>query len=533
MAQVCKKCSRPNPDDAAFCYFDGAPFAATVVRTGAVDVGAQPFSSPFVFPSTGRECRSFDDLATYCWRNWDEAREVLQKGLLEPFLGRLGRVDLAAAAHQAAQADDKDHGLDQLLAKLPSKSLKAAKLTVDRERFSLGKLKIGDNRDLTIHLKNEGMRLLQGNIACDNCVWLTLGAGAGVGNKHFAFTDELTIPVRVRGDRLHASGKPLEAQIVVESSGGNATITVTADVPPVPFPPGALAGATTPRQVAEKAKTAPREAALLFEKGAIAAWYKDNGWDYPVKIPSASGIAAIQQFFEALGLTAAPKVKIEPTALKFKAKPGAKLEHNLEVSTEERRAVWAHAIADQPWIQVSRVSDGKSAVLRVEIPEVPDQPGEILRGKVTVLSNGRKRFVIPVLLGVVSAVKSKKVTPMPVEIVEAVEILSDAPEPVEIVEVSEVPAKKSAPVEIIDPVEVVEPMEIVDVEETPDEPTDEKQPAPRKTQPKGKGAKEPTPAESSGNPFAFDEEDAGAALKRKKDDSMFGKLFGRSKKDDD
>src|SRR5579871_6702776 len=121
MVQICRKCSRPNPDEAAYCYFDGRPFAAAVVRNGSVDVGAQRFVTPFVFPA-GKQCRCFDELVTYSWQHWAQARDALHKGLLEPFLGRLGRVDLAAAAQQAAKSPDQDRGLDELLAKLPSKS---------------------------------------------------------------------------------------------------------------------------------------------------------------------------------------------------------------------------------------------------------------------------------------------------------------------------------------------------------------------------------------------------------------------------
>jgi hypothetical protein len=62
--------------------------------------------------------------------------------------------------------------------------------------------------------------------------------------------------------------------------------------------------------VAEKAKAHPREAAPLFEQGVVSRWYKDNGWTYPVQGPASSGLAAVQQYFEALGLTPAPKVDI-------------------------------------------------------------------------------------------------------------------------------------------------------------------------------------------------------------------------------
>ena len=47
-------------------------------------------------------------------------------------------------------------------------------------------------------------------------------------------------------------------------------MTVRAEVPVQPFPEGVLKDARNPRQLAEKAKHSHREAAELFERGAVA-----------------------------------------------------------------------------------------------------------------------------------------------------------------------------------------------------------------------------------------------------------------------
>ena len=52
--------------------------------------GARLFPSPFVLPS-GRSCRSFDELAIACQDDWKGAKELLQQGYLERFLGGVGR----------------------------------------------------------------------------------------------------------------------------------------------------------------------------------------------------------------------------------------------------------------------------------------------------------------------------------------------------------------------------------------------------------------------------------------------------------
>src|SRR5215467_5455837 len=122
MSHTCTKCSRVNPDEAIFCYFDGMPLNGLGRAGGPVAIGAQAFPSPFVFPS-GRSCRSFNELALACQEEWTPARELLHKGYLENFLGGLGRVDLAQAAKEAARFPDPDRALDQLLAALPSETL--------------------------------------------------------------------------------------------------------------------------------------------------------------------------------------------------------------------------------------------------------------------------------------------------------------------------------------------------------------------------------------------------------------------------
>src|SRR6202030_2812723 len=111
--------------------------------------------------------------------------------------------------------------------------------------------------------------------------------------------------------------------------------------------------------------------------GAVADWYKANGWTYPVQGPSAAGLGAVQQFFEALGLTAPPKVEINEKFINFHGNVGAHLKHTLEVKAQEKRPVFAHGSSDQPWIVVDRAQlNGRTATIGVTIPSVPNRPGE-------------------------------------------------------------------------------------------------------------------------------------------------------------
>jgi hypothetical protein len=406
MTLVCRNCSRVNPPEAQYCYWDGAVLDGRGRASGPIAVGAQPFHSPFVFPS-GRQCRNFDELLLACYSEWNEARDLLREGYLEGFFGAQGRTDLALAAKQALRAADPDRGLDYLLSKLPCSNREPPKLLAQPLEVNLGQVLRGSDRQFVLHVENQGMGLLQGTVACDNTAWLMLGEGAGSPRKVFQCLHEFTIPVQIHGKALRAGNKTLEGRLTIESNGGSAVVVVRADVPVQPFPEGVLAGALSPRQVAEKAKSNPKGAAPYFEKGAVAAWYESNGWTYPVQGPASSGLGAIQQFFEALGLVKAPVVEISETAIQFQGPPGTVLEHVLQVRAVEKRPVYAYATTGAPWLQIGRiVLDGRTARIPVRVPSVPPRPGEQLQGKVQVTANGGQRFLVEVTLNVTGRISA-------------------------------------------------------------------------------------------------------------------------------
>jgi hypothetical protein len=414
MAQICGKCSFANPPEATYCYNDGALLEGHSAQGGGFTRGSQPFPSQFVFPS-GQVCGNFDQLAMACHNHWAEAVDLLRQGYLASFLGGLGRVDLAVAAQEAARFPDIDRGLDQLLAKLPSQVLEPPKLKVEPREVNLGIVPMGADRRFDLHLSNVGGRLLYGSVVSD-AKWLTLGDPPGTPQKLFQLRDEAIVAVQIRGQHLRAGAKPLEAQLLIDSNGGRETVCVRLEVPIKPFPHGVLAGAMAPREVAVKAKHAPKEAAKLFEDGSVAQWYKDNGWTYPVQAPTASGLGAVQQFFEALGLATAPKVEVAEKEVHFHGHVGQSLQYLLEVRTPERRPIWAWGTSDQPWLDVGRAKlNGRIATLPLSVPSVPNRPGETLQATVNVTANGNQRFAVPVTLTITGVASPFAFEAAPVE----------------------------------------------------------------------------------------------------------------------
>lgn len=426
MAQTCAHCTRANPDDAVYCFFDGSLLQGHQAAN-RLPVGTQPFSSEFYFPD-GQVCRNFDQLALSCQQRWDMARELLQQGTLERFLGGLGRADLALAARAAAAFPDLDRGLDQMLGRLPTPVLAPPRLQVLPAELNLGQLRAGVDQTVMLHVENTGGRLLYGAVVSDSS-WLTLGDPPGTPQKLFQCGGDTTVALQIRGQHLRASVKPVEGKLTFESNGGQVVVPVRAEVPVLPFREGVLAGALSPRQIAEKARLAPREAAALFEQGLVERWFRDNGWTYPVPGPAASGLSAVQQFFEALGLARAPKVDISATRIDWRGHGGEEKRHELEVRTQEKRPVFAFASADQPWLTVECRSRGRAFAQVIVSARVPGQFRGTLHGQIQVTANGNQRFLVPVTLEVLgdgarplaAAYASVAANPLPVVVVDPFE----------------------------------------------------------------------------------------------------------------
>jgi hypothetical protein len=418
-ASRCRRCQRLNPAEAHYCHHDGYPLDSTK-KLGPVAVSVQPFHAPFVFPS-GRTCRSFDELVIACEDNWEEAKTVVQRKYLQRFFSALGRLDLAEATRQAARSTDADHALDELLNKLPNTVRIRPRAQVQPLEMNLGQLTCGSFRRFTVTIENLGMGLLHGCVSCPGTPWLSVGDAVGVAHRLFRCRQDTTLTVQVLGKALRAG--TLKGTVLIETNVGTIEIPVGVQVPAVPFAEGVLAGATSPRQLAERARAAPKAAAILFASGAVAAWYATNGWTYPVQGPASSGLGAVQQFFEALGLVAPPRVEISTRALRFRGLPGVALEQVVQVHTVEKRPVFAHAVSSVPWLHTGRaILEGRKARIPLRVASVPALPGETLTGQVVVTANGNQRFTVAVTL-VIPGRKTARESPV-IDLADAVSPLS-------------------------------------------------------------------------------------------------------------
>jgi len=405
MSVQCPTCSKVNPANAAYCYYDGRPLNQTGQKA-PLGLGTLPFPLPFSF-SDGLGCANYNQLALACDRRWNEARSYLVNRTWERFFSTIGRIDLATLAAQSAKETDPDVGLCYLLEGLPAdaEALRPPKLALTSTAEDLGALEPGKDHKLEVVIENQGMLMLRGSVMTD-CDWLFFGDRQGNASaKLFQTRDTYSLSVRVVGNRLRAGKKPLEGQIVIDTNGGCQTIAVRATVPIRPFPRGqvannVLAGATSPRDVAVKAREHPKEAAPLFEQGAVKAWYERNGWTYPVQGSQARGKGAVQQFFEALGLTKPPRLEIDTERINCQGEVGQRLTKKVIIRTAEAKFVNAEARSNQRWLKVLPAkSQGNSVTIPLLI-QIPPRRGETLQATVTFQGNGQQQFIVPVTLTV-------------------------------------------------------------------------------------------------------------------------------------
>jgi hypothetical protein len=401
MVTLCKQCTRANPTEATYCYFDGVSLRSSRLE-GPVDVAQAPFPSPFVFPS-GEACENFDQLALTCQAHWSDTWTLLQSGAFKDLLARLGRIDLIQAVTEAVADTDPDHGVDFFVSRLPANNLTPARLRVAPAQRDLGALKCGEDLGFDVHLSNDGHRLIVGHVRSD-CPWLEVEGATTDRPRLLQFVKEQNVRVRVVGAQLPASQRPRAGKLIVRTNAGDADVAVSCTVPVVPFPEGVLKGSDTPRELAKHARRALQEAAPLFTAGTVQAWYRANGWTYPVEGSPATGKAAVQQFFEALGLTTPPCVVLDTANLVIEGAAGERVRRTVRVHTDDKRPIFAFGRSLSPWLSVvDSDTHGNVAHVTVEA-NIPASSAGRLETQLEVRANGNQRFRVPIVLHILDDV---------------------------------------------------------------------------------------------------------------------------------
>jgi hypothetical protein len=340
-AKICPRCRRANPAEAAYCYFDGGNLIDQ-------QEGGQKLPSDFLFPS-GRRAKTLEDLANACQDEWATARDFLRNGALRAFFLSIGRHDLARVAQEGPQGSNPDIELTRFLDSLPVTRTNVPKLDLQPRRFFLGRIPTDDARELDLVLSNPGKGTLQGTVTVsEGADWLTLVGGGAV---QVVAGREQRLKVKLDVKKLQAS-QNYAGQLRVVTSGGIAEIPVRFELVARPFAKPPFQGVRTPRELAEKMRAQPKQAGPLLESGDIERWFAGNNWPYPVNGPIAKGIAGVQQFFEAMGLSKPPKLMLSQREVRYTARYPEPVRFQVVLSTASKKWVYAAVRSDRDWLKV-------------------------------------------------------------------------------------------------------------------------------------------------------------------------------------
>jgi hypothetical protein len=385
---VCPRCQRANPAGSVFCYFDGVALQA------GVDGAAMRLIQEFAFPS-GRRCRTFDELAQGCQEEWPAARDLLRQGVFHRYFSGIGRHDLARAAQESQAITNGDIGLTRFVGALPATRLPEAKIDIHPRRIAPGPVPAGEQRQFQLVINNLGPATLQGTITVsDGADWIKLDGG----NSQCAVktTREQRIALTINTQGLEAAQSYL-GKLTVVTNGGIVEVPVGMDLVAQPYPRPPFQGAKTPRELAEKMRVQPKAAGPALEAGEVQRWFAANNWKYPVIGTPAKGVAGVQQFFEAMGLSKPPKVQLSQSEVRIVGQYPQTMRFQVSLQTTARKWVYAQATSDSPWLKVlnPQIGGPQKATLGLEI-DTETLPGAQAEGNVQVLANAGQKLKLRV-----------------------------------------------------------------------------------------------------------------------------------------
>jgi hypothetical protein len=145
----------------------------------------------------------------------------------------------------------------------------------------------------------------------------------------------------------------------------------------------------------------PKPAVPLLESGEVARWFTSNGWTYPVPSSTARGVAAVQQFFEGMGLSKPPPLSLSETEVRLIVTPPDVVQSQVTLRTPAKKWVYANVDSDAPWLRVTtpNVSGPQQTTISYEVDTSLLDPGTH-EGHVKLTANAGQRLELRVIVDV-------------------------------------------------------------------------------------------------------------------------------------
>jgi hypothetical protein len=354
----------------------------------------------FVF-SSGRRCRTFDELVEGCQYEWEDARTMLHSGVFSQYLASIGRMDLTRTAREAQANPDPDIGLHTFVSALPVTGAQGPRLELNPRRLIVGPIATGATHLVQLTVANSGKGLLQGKLTVnEGSEWLRLGDGDGTSTLPLKTAREHHVKLRIVTRGL--APRIYSARLTVITNGGVVEIPVRLEVTAHPFSCPPFQGAASPRELAERMKNQPKHGVPLLESGEVARWFALNGWTYPVQGAPARGVAAVQQFFEGMGLARPPVLQLAAESVRLTCAASAVVPGQVALKTSNRKWVYATVASDLPWLRVvtPAVSGPQEALVSFQVDARDLEAGRVHEGFLRVTANAGKQLTLRVVVDV-------------------------------------------------------------------------------------------------------------------------------------
>lgn len=218
LTRLCPHCRAAVRVDAQYCQACGKPITLT---------------RPLVFPGSGYQAHTADDLVRGCDGLWEEAADLFWSGFFDSWLVDINEAALAQAARTIrAQHSDASAALEEFL-EMASPTRSRPVLALSPTTVNFGRLYRGESKSQELKISNSGRGYLYGEIILDSPHWLSarptrFGCLPGV---------EHSVRVEVKTNSLSgtAQGTQHTGRLVVRSNQGTRTVAVQVTVmdPPI------------------------------------------------------------------------------------------------------------------------------------------------------------------------------------------------------------------------------------------------------------------------------------------------------------
>jgi hypothetical protein len=134
----------------------------------------------------------------------------------------------------------------------------------------------------------------------------------------------------------------------------------------------------------------------------VARWFETNKWGYPVQGRTAPGMAAVQQFFECMGLAKPPRVQLSESETRFTCIHPETISGKVVLHSPEKKWVYGHADSDVHWLKVTNptVSGPQQTTINYVVDSSLLDAGGLSDGVLQVIGNGGQNLSLRVRVDV-------------------------------------------------------------------------------------------------------------------------------------